>query len=156
MFGGKKAVSAANPQRRSGPDGDEGEENPQVRALMARLQMLEAQLSQHAEPKMQQHPRQQPRQQPEQQAYERSWQQKPTLPQRPPKPQKQPVQHQPVTGFDVVRGSAGTDGSKAVRLADLGAKTLGEIKTEPLGDADVETDGSKPVGLAARGDSSYF
>ncbi|CAM9249950.1 unnamed protein product, partial [Ectocarpus sp. 8 AP-2014] len=153
IFGGKKALSAANPQRRSGSNDDEDEENPQVRALMARLQSLEAELAQQSEKKMQQ----QPRQRPEQQAHQQSWQQKPTLQQRPPRPQKQPVQQQPVTGFDVVQGRAETaTGSKPVRLADLGVETCGGSEPERVGDADVKTGGSKSVGLADLGDSCYF
>ncbi|CAM9230755.1 unnamed protein product, partial [Ectocarpus sp. 6 AP-2014] len=153
IFGGKKALSAANPQRRSGLNDDEDGENPQVRALMARLQSLEAELAQQSEKRMQQ----QPRQRPEQQAHQQSWQQKPTLQQRPPRPQKQPVQQQPVTGFDVVRGRVETtSGSKPVRLADLGVETCGGSEPERVGDAGVKTGGSKSVGLADLGDSCYF
>ncbi|CAM9638010.1 unnamed protein product, partial [Ectocarpus fasciculatus] len=136
LFSGKKAVSAANPQRRSGSNDDGDDENPQVRALMARVKSLEAQLAQQAEKKIQQ----QPRHQPEPQTHQQSWQQKPTRQQRPPRPQKQPVQQQPVTGSDVVRGGAETDGSKPARLGDLG----------------VDTSGSKSAGPSDLGDSCYY
>ncbi|CAM9498592.1 unnamed protein product [Ectocarpus fasciculatus] len=152
LFSGKKAVSAANPQRRSGSNDDGDDENPQVRALMARLQSLEAQLAQQAEKKIQQ----QPRRQPEPQVHQQSRQQKPTRQQRPPRQQKQPVQQQPVTGFDVVRGGAETDGSKPARLGDLADETCGGSKPERLGDASVDTSGSKSASLSDLGDSCYF